>query len=414
MVKLLHVGGAVLLSLMLVLAAAQHNDHVDNHDHENEHAGHSHGHEHVEPVKRTRPVGTPINVASKDDAHLHSHSHSHSHSHAHSHSHSHGHGGNTPATSIFRYPESVLAAGNSLVTTLRKLGPWQASFAATAFISIAPVFILLLVPIDGNTHSSSPVLKTLVSFAVGGLLGDVFLHLLPHALMPHNHGPLQTHNDNGEHDDHSKGVWVGIYVLLGLITFFAVEKFVRLINGDDNAHGHSHATNGNDHGHSHATTSNNSPAATSAVTSLTVAGLLNLAADAAHNFTDGMAIAASFLVSPQMGLSTTIAVFFHEIPHEIGDYAILIQSGFSRRQAMLAQVGTAGGALLGTLVGLVTGNMADSVEWIIPFTAGGFIYVATVGVLPTLLEKPTWGQTVREIAAISLGVASMVLIALNE
>jgi len=85
-----------------------------------------------------------------------------------------------------------------------------------------------------------------------------------------------------------------------------------------------------------------------------------------------------------MGLTTTAAVFFHEIPHEIGDYAILIQSGFSRRQAMFAQVGTACGALFGTFIGLITGDVSDSVQWIIPFTAGGFIYVATGNDMPLL------------------------------
>jgi len=78
-----------------------------------------------------------------------------------------------------------------------------------------------------------------------------------------------------------------------------------------------------------------------------IGGLLNLIADTAHNFTDGMAIAASFTTSYQLGISTTVAVFFHEIPHEIGDFAILIQSGFSKRQAISAQVLTALGAFLG-------------------------------------------------------------------
>jgi zinc transporter 7 len=77
-----------------------------------------------------------------------------------------------------------------------------------------------------------------------------------------------------------------------------------------------------------------------------VAAWLNLIADATHNFTDGLAIGATFLYSQSAGITTTIAVFFHEIPHEIGDYAILIQSGFSKKNAMFAQLATAIGMYL--------------------------------------------------------------------
>jgi zinc transporter 7 len=121
--------------------------------------------------------------------------------------------------------------------------------------------------------------------------------------------------------------------------------------------------------------------------------------------------------SSQLGISTTVAVFFHEIPHEIGDFAILIQSGFSKQQAIVAQVFTALGALLGTLFGLIFGATDENsqmVSWIIPFTAGGFIYVATVNVLPELLAKSSFKLLMFEFGAIITGVACMYVIALNE
>lgn len=130
-------------------------------------------------------------------------------------------------------------------------------------------------------------------------------------------------------------------------------------------------------------------------------------ADFTHNITDGLALSASFYTSPSIGATTCIAVFFHEIPHEVGDFALLIQSGFSKKSAMLAQFGTAVGAFLGTLIGIAvqeyggSGSGADvekgrfdglagtSLSWgdlLLPFTAGTFLYVGTVAVIPELLE----------------------------
>jgi zinc transporter 7 len=116
-------------------------------------------------------------------------------------------------------------------------------------------------------------------------------------------------------------------------------------------------------------------------------------------------MSSSFYASPTIGATTTVAVFFHEIPHEVGDFALLIQSGFSKRAAMGAQFVTALGALLGTLIGIAVqeyggssyskamgryeGLMGTSLAWgdmLLPFTAGTFLYVGTVAVIPELLE----------------------------
>jgi zinc transporter 7 len=128
-------------------------------------------------------------------------------------------------------------------------------------------------------------------------------------------------------------------------------------------------------------------------------------ADFTHNITDGLAMSSSFYASPTIGATTTVAVFFHEIPHEVGDFALLIQSGFSKRAAMGAQFVTALGALLGTVIGIAVqeyggssssgttgryeGLMGTSLAWgdmLLPFTAGTFLYVGTVAVIPELLE----------------------------
>lgn len=143
-------------------------------------------------------------------------------------------------------------------------------------------------------------------------------------------------------------------------------------------------------------------------------GILAIIADTTHNFTDGLAIAASFSAGHAIGVSTTIAVLVHEIPHEIGDFALLVQSGFTMRSAILVQLLTAIGALVGVGVGLLTGGLTESTAWALPFTAGGFIYIAAVDVLPTLLKDTSLVQTLAEVSAMCVGVYMMVLIAEYE
>ncbi|KAG0736958.1 hypothetical protein G6F35_003635 [Rhizopus arrhizus] len=161
---------------------------------------------------------------------------------------------------------------------------------------------------------------------------------------------------------------------------------------------------------------------------------LNLLADFTHNLTDGIAMAASFYASPAVGATTTVAVFFHEIPHEVSDYAILLKSGFSKKRAMAAQFTTAVGAYIGTLIGIFIEEMAlhlldqqkrqrggllgTDMMWsdlAIPVTAGGFIYIATVGVLPELLnDKKSISQSLKELTAMLFGIGLMAAIALKE
>lgn len=158
-------------------------------------------------------------------------------------------------------------------------------------------------------------------------------------------------------------------------------------------------------------------------------------ADFTHNITDGLAMSASFYASPTIGATTTVAVFFHEIPHEVGDFALLVQSGFSKRAAMGAQFVTAVGALLGTLIGIAVqeyggnsgsgapmgmdeGLWGTSLSWgdmLLPFTAGTFLYVGTVAVIPELLETgpnkaAELRKTLVQFAAIAVGAGIMLYI----
>lgn len=140
-----------------------------------------------------------------------------------------------------------------------------------------------------------------------------------------------------------------------------------------------------------------------------VAGYLNLAADAAHNFTDGLLLGGAYTKGFWTGVPTTLAILMHEVPHEVGDIAILMQAGFAKSDAIRAQLCTAFGALAGTLVAIATGE--QQADLLLNFTAGGFIYVATVDVLPPLLAQPSSAfQTAMQMLAMCTGVAMMVIV----
>lgn len=314
---------------------------------------------------------------------------------------------------------------------------WIEALGSTLVISILPFFILFFVPLD-NREKQEPLLKILLSFASGGLLGDAFLHLIPHALSAqghdHEHGEHHSHSHSHSHGgegghDHGPDMKVGLWVLMGILLFLFVEKFVRLVKPD---HSHSHGGKASDNSHKNSSTTDkktkeeknktdkskkasSSSVAKTPAESLKITGYLNLAADITHNFTDGLAIGASYLAGQNVGIITTITILFHEVPHEIGDFAILVQSGCSKKKAMYLQLLTALGAFSGTLVSLIADGVDEAaVAWVLPLTAGGFIYIATVSVLPSLLEDSKLGQSIKEIFALLLGVGMMVIIANYE
>ncbi|KAI1073766.1 ZIP zinc transporter [Whalleya microplaca] len=319
---------------------------------------------------------------------------------------------------------------------------------ATLYISGPPNFLLALCP--PNIDPSS--LSIMVAFAVGGLMGDTLFHLLPEIFLG---------EDSPEHVrfvlvEPNRNLLLGVAIMVGFMTFVAMDKGLRIATGGE-GHDHSHGS------HSHDAVTNDK-AASSAVEvsdkelksrkkgkknqkvavqeeekeinpSVKLGGYLNLIADFTHNITDGLAMSASFYASPTIGATTTVAVFFHEIPHEVGDFALLVQSGFSKRAAMGAQFVTALGALLGTLIGIavqefgggsaggssigmtegIWGTSLSPGDLLLPFTAGTFLYVGTVAVIPELLESgPNKALEIRktlvQFAAIAVGAGIMLYI----
>lgn len=297
---------------------------------------------------------------------------------------------------------------------------WLQAMGSTLLISAVPFLILFFVPLD-NTDQQQPLLKILLAFASGGLLGDAFLHLIPHAAMAVEGGHTHSH----DHEHHGHDMSVGLWVLAGIVSFLVVEKSVRIAKG---GHGHTHSkpseakstAEGKEATKKEKSGKQKKDSVTKKepVKEVKVAGYLNLAADFSHNFTDGLAIGSSYLAGPTVGFITTITILLHEVPHEIGDFAILLQSGVSRRNAMLLQLTTALGAVAGTAISLFAQNSTGALatQWILPFTAGGFIYIALVSVIPELLdeEKPSFLQTILQVLAMLGGVFMMVLIAEYE
>lgn len=407
--------------------------------------------------------------------HGHSHGGHHGHSHGGHHGHSHGghghsHGGKGREREMTdeekkKHRERIhkIWDDDEEDECCKGRSVWFQAIGATLLISAAPFFILFLIPLD-NSEEKRWLMKIFLSFASGGLLGDAFLHLIPHAMMAsegeegeggHGHSHSHGHSHGEGEGGHAHDMTVGLGVLSGIIAFLVVEKLVRIVNGGEGGHGHSHGASAKKPESAAAPKENEKKKETKkdkksktsddeeekesdakdtekivAKTTekkeevdekhggeVKVAGYLNLFADCFHNFTDGLAIGASFAAGENVGVITTLTILLHEVPHEIGDYAILIQSGVPPMKAIMLQLLTAVGALTGCVVSLLAqgDSLSGSSAFILPFTAGGFIYIATVSVIPDILEgASTLKQSVMEIIALLLGVLMMVIIAQYE
>ncbi|XP_076246016.1 zinc transporter Zip99C isoform X2 [Calliopsis andreniformis] len=399
--------------------------------------------------------------------------------------------------------------------------PWLFSLLGSTMIGLTGIFPLLVVPIDEGadlkTGDSAGTLKILLSFAVGGLLGDVFLHLLPEA----------WENDSLKRADagHSP-MTCSLWVLSGFLVFVIVEKLfsferesdseedesviankeseqeatmdtekemennncipligTNLKNGFskrftkidyskaidelqpflEKKNGYSYLpdckeshkngfvngikpilmcnelsnslgglplneakdclkklvkSNGFSTGLTKECADKNTQIAVAASNtkktakkekSKHITGYLNLIANVIDNFTHGLAVGGSFLVSLRLGMLTTFAILIHEIPHEVGDFAILLRSGFNRWDAARAQLFTATGGIFGAMsaVSFSGGEVGAKTSWILPFTAGGFLHIGLVTILPELLKESNPKESLKQLAALLLGIGVM-------
>lgn len=214
----------------------------------------------------------------------------------------------------------------------------------------------------------------LVSFAVGALLGAAFLALIPHALTAN--GGIEPHR-------------LGLAVLLGVLGFFVLEKMVLW------RHCHS------DHCEVHAPAEHqDSPAA----------GVLVLIGDAVHNTVDGVLIAAAFLTDFELGVVTALAVAAHEIPQELGDFAILLHSGFSRVRALVMNLLVGATTLIGAVGAYYSlAGMLHIVPYVLAVAAASFIYIAVADLIPGLHRRPQFAATLQQIGLIGAGIVLIYL-----
>ena len=240
------------------------------------------------------------------------------------------------------------------------------SLVIVSLISLVGVFTLAL-----NSDRLKKLILYLISFAVGALLGDVFIHLLPETV-----------------ETIGFDIRVSFLILSGIVLFFILEKFLRWQ--------HCHIPASEEHSHP------------------VVA--LNIIGDAVHNALDGMIIAASFIVSPAIGLATTLAVILHEIPQEIGDFGVLVHGGLSVKKALLCNLLSALAAFLGASAVFALGPKVQNFSiYILPVTSGGFLYLAGSDLIPELNRcEIRLSAAIGQLACILLGISVMALLIFLE
>ena len=209
------------------------------------------------------------------------------------------------------------------------------------------------------------IVPWLVSFAVGTLLGAALLALAPEAL-----------------ETLPPATALGT-LLAGILTFFMLEKLVLWRHCHDAGECHVHRST----------------------------ALLIIVGDAVHTFVDGIVIAAAVLISIPLGVTTALAVIAHEIPQEAGDFAVLLSAGYSRSRALLLNLASAGGGLLGASLMLLSGAQAPrAVPYVLAFAAGNFMYVAMSDLIPTLHRGQLDTSAVRQVLLIAMGVLTIALL----
>ncbi len=229
----------------------------------------------------------------------------------------------------------------------------------------AAVFLVLSEPLRNH------LLPHLVSFATGTLLGAALLGLLPHAL-----------EAAAGSDTHT----IPLAVLLGLLGFFLLEKLVlwRHCHAD---HCEVHVPEDHDHVRRQST------------------GMMILIGDGMHNFLDGILIAGAFLTDIHLGIVTSLAVAAHEIPQEVGDFAVLLHSGFTRGRAFIYNILSSLTTVLGgVLAWYALQEMEPVLPYVLAVAASSFIYIAVADLIPTLHRRTEGAATIQQIVLIAVGV----------
>jgi len=242
------------------------------------------------------------------------------------------------------------------------------------FQALLGVILVSLIPLVGllslalSKQNNAKYTNLLVSFAIGALLGNAFLHLIPETFA-NTRSPLSS----------------GLLIIWGILLFYALEQFL-------NWH----------HGHDTEATSIRPPVA-----------FMSILGDSAHNFLDGLLIAGSFMISPNLGWATLLAIVLHEIPQEVADFGVLLHAKWPIRKIIVINLLSGLLAVGGLLIGYVAGSTLDSfARSTLSVTAGGFIYIACSDLIPDLHQHGAVNgkHRVAQLGIIALGILLFVLL----
>ena len=231
-----------------------------------------------------------------------------------------------------------------------------------SLVSFIGVFTLAF-----KKETLNKILFYLVSLAIGGLMGGAFLHLLPEAV------------------EQMEGTSVFLFTLAGFFLFLIIEKIIHWRHchkGDCPIHAFAY---------------------------------MNLVGDAVHNFIDGLIMAAAFITSFGAGVASTIAIFLHEVPQEIGDFGVLVYGGIERKKALFYNFLTAVTAVLGGIVGYYLLSFSETASmFLIPVAAGGFLYIAAADLIPEIRKENDVKKSILNFIVIFLGILLMYLLKFLE
>ncbi|OGH71477.1 MAG: hypothetical protein A3G00_00390 [Candidatus Magasanikbacteria bacterium RIFCSPLOWO2_12_FULL_43_12] len=252
-------------------------------------------------------------------------------------------------------------------------------YALASVVIVSLLSLVGLTAISIESDKLKKILIYLVSFSTGALLGDAFIHLLPEAV-----------EESG-----GMTLMISISVLAGILLAFVIEKFIHWH--------HCHHTHSPECLKEHHANQIQSFAK------------MNLVGDSVHNFIDGLIIGGSYLVSFPVGVATTLAVILHEIPQEIGDFGILLYGGYEKKRALFLNFITALAAVAGAIVALFASTYIPNLtQFLIPFAAGGFIYIAGSDLMPELHKETDFKKSFIQLVAFVLGILVMMGMLLME
>ncbi len=253
--------------------------------------------------------------------------------------------------------------------------------AVGGVLSVLAAGVFLLLPDDKQKH----VLPHGISFAIGALLTGAFCGLIPHAF---EEVPVEDMSN------------LSATILAGILLFFVLEKLLVWRHCHSHAceaHGEdAHDDHHHEHGHSHSQP---------AQTNHRPAGMFIILGDSIHNFVDGVLIGAAFLTDVQLGIVTSLAVAAHEIPQEVGDFAILLHSGYKRGEALFYNVLSSLATVVGGVLAYFSlGDLHDLLPYFLALAASSFIYIAVADLIPSLHQKTDIKTSLQQIGLIMAGV----------